>query len=200
MHFLPLSFARKRAAMENGDRNDMRPRQDKSGQQVGMGGFSLIELLIVVAIILIIAAIAIPNFIRARMQANEAGAIQNLRTVSTAQVAYQIAYQNGYAPNLATLSGVAPPNCNQAVLIDVALATGQKSGYRYIIYPGPANAIAAPNCGAAGVSGYMIAAEPLVVGTTGQRSLCMAEDGVIHQDATGAPVPPGGCGLLSPIQ
>lgn len=164
-------------------------------------GFSLIELLIVVAIILIIASIAIPNFMRARIQANEISAIQNLRTISTAQVAYQIAYQNGFATSLPILSGNPPVTCNQAALIDVALASSQKSGYRYVVYPGTPLAAAAPNCAAPGVVDYMIAAEPLAVGTSGQRSFCMTENGVIRQDPSGAPIPAGGCvAPLAPLQ
>src|ERR1700691_5658028 len=68
-------------------------------------GFSLIELLIVVAIILIIAAIAIPNFIRSQMAANEASAVENLRTISTASFAYTTTYNIGFAPSLAALGG-----------------------------------------------------------------------------------------------
>src|ERR1700688_3934678 len=72
-------------------------------------GFSLIELLIVVAIILIIAAIPIPNFIRSRMAANEASAVSSLRSVNTAEVAYFTTYPNqGYSAALSSLGGVAP--------------------------------------------------------------------------------------------
>ena len=75
-------------------------------------GFSLIELLIVVAIILIIASIAIPNLLRARMSANEAGAVAAVRTINTAQISYNSAYPTvGYAATLAALGGTncAPP-------------------------------------------------------------------------------------------
>ena len=65
-------------------------------------GFSLIELLIVVAIILIIAAIAIPNLMRARMAANESSAVSSLRTINTGEITYQSTYPTvGFAPNLA---------------------------------------------------------------------------------------------------
>ena len=66
-------------------------------------GFSLIELLIVVAVILIIAAIAIPNFIRSRMRANETAAVQNLRNITTANTVYLITYGVGFADSLAQL-------------------------------------------------------------------------------------------------
>jgi len=76
-------------------------------------GFSLIELLIVVAIILIIAAIAIPNLLRSRMAANEASAVGSLRTINTAEVTYQTTYPNvGFAANIGALGGAAP--CNVA--------------------------------------------------------------------------------------
>ena len=72
-------------------------------------GFSLIELLIVVAIILIIAAIAIPNLLRARMAANESAAASSIRTLNTAQVSYITAYPTvGYGATLAALGGASP--------------------------------------------------------------------------------------------
>src|SRR6202051_1698584 len=88
-------------------------------------GFSLIELLIVVAIILIIAAIAIPNLLRSKMAANEASAVGSVRSINTAQVAYATAYPNvGYSLTLAALGGVAPCTAvvTQSCLIDDVLA------------------------------------------------------------------------------
>ena len=88
-------------------------------------GFSLIELLIVVAIILIIAAIAIPSMLRSRLAANQATAAANLRTISTASVSYWVVYSNGYPPSLAALGGGLPPaTCNTSLLV------APKSGYR----------------------------------------------------------------------
>ncbi|MGH9815034.1 MAG: type IV pilin protein [Candidatus Acidiferrales bacterium] len=156
-------------------------------------GFSLIELLIVVAVILIVASIAIPNFMRARMQANEAAAVQNLRTISTAQVAYITAYANGFAPGLPALTGNPPVTCNQAGLIDGVLAAGQKTGYRYVYHPGTPVLVAGVGCGAVGVSDYQISAEPLAVGSSGQRSFCMTQTGLIRQDPSGAPIASGNC-------
>ena len=97
-------------------------------------GFSLIELLIVVAIILIIAAIAIPSFISSRMRANEASAVQSVRNIQTAETAYSITYPvQGYSATLADLGDGGNSPCisapNQACLIDSALASGTKSGY-----------------------------------------------------------------------
>src|ERR1700683_113284 len=91
-------------------------------------GFSLIELLIVVAIILIIAAIAIPNLLRAKIAANEASAVGSLRTLNTASVAYSTTYGN-YPPALSNLGPSTSPNSTTADLIDSLLVTGTKSGY-----------------------------------------------------------------------
>lgn len=100
-------------------------------------GFSLIELLIVVAIILIIAGSAIPNFIRARISANEASAISSCRTVNSAGTTFNIYYGQGYSSNLAQLG---PPrtgsaSINAADLIDDVLASGVKSGYTFDYLP-----------------------------------------------------------------
>src|SRR5256885_12480684 len=89
-------------------------------------GFSLIELLIVVAIILIIAAIAIPNLIKSKMAANEASAVESLRTINTAQVTYASTYGTGYT-NLATLGS--------SGFIDTVLSNGIKSGYTFTAVP-----------------------------------------------------------------
>ena len=89
-------------------------------------GFSLIELLIVVAIILIIAAIAIPNLVKSRMAANEASAVESLRTINTAEVTYASTYGTGYT-NLAGLNG--------SGLVDSILGSGKKSGYTFQAVP-----------------------------------------------------------------
>ena len=151
-------------------------------------GFSLIELLIVVAIILIIAAIAIPNLLRARMAANESSAVGSVRTLTTANVTYSSTWGNGFAPTIAVLGGVPGGNatCNAALLIDNTLAaTGQKSGYNLTYAMGSPNAIAAPTCGAAGGNAFAFTALPINPGTTGQSGFCAAEDGVVRRDPTG---------------
>jgi len=143
-------------------------------------GFSLIELLIVVAIILIIAAIAIPNMIRARISANETSAAYNLRSINTAEVTYYTAYPTvGYAPSLVALSDpgnlcpTGTPTSSNACLIDNSLATAtspttSKSGY-YLTY----------NQGANGGS-YTLNNDPQLVGSTGVRHFFISQDGVVH--------------------
>jgi len=150
-------------------------------------GFSLIELLIVVAIILIIAAIAIPNLLRARMAANESSAVSSLRTINTAEVTYQSTYPTtGYAALLAlgnTLGAACPnpPTTAQACLIDPVLANnGQpagtgKSGYNFIAEPS----------GAGNVQ-YVTNAIPVIVNQTGNRSFCAVEDAVVRTKADGS--------------
>ena len=151
-------------------------------------GFSLIELLIVVAIILIIAAIAIPNLLRARIAANESSAVSSIRTINTAEVAYQTSNPSvGYALALADLgpgAGVyvcpATVSATAACLIDGTLAnngnpTGTgKSGYTFAAV------------GVAGPGGlnttYTAGAAPLGYNQTGVRLFCANEDGVIHAD------------------
>src|ERR1700752_1005352 len=98
-------------------------------------GFSLIELLIVVAIILIIAAIAIPNLIRSRIAANEASAVGSLRTINTAEATYQSNYpQTVYTctlSNLAGATGTSSVTATSAGLIDSTLGNASKSGYSF---------------------------------------------------------------------
>jgi prepilin-type N-terminal cleavage/methylation domain-containing protein len=152
-------------------------------------GFSLIELLIVVAIILIIAAIAIPNLLRSRMAANQASAVANVRTVSTASVSYWVVYGNGYPADLAILGGPGPvATCNAAVLVDstISSAPNQKSGYQYAMNGDQGNVATSPPGCTPGFVGYLVTAIPLSNGTTGHISYCSSEPGIIHYDTSGA--------------
>jgi len=150
-------------------------------------GFSLIELLIVIAIILVIAAIAIPNFLRSRMAANEASAVENVRTITTASVIYSSTWGNGYPPTLSSLGGTGTTaSCDFANLVDPVIATAPytKSGYTlgYTGTEGLSPAVA--GCGSQGYLGYLVTAIPQS-SYSGTRSFCSDEAGVIHFDTTG---------------
>ena len=163
-------------------------------------GFSLIELLIVVAIILIIAAIAIPNLLRARMAANESSAVSSIRTVNTAEVSYQSTYQNGYSTSLAQLGPAAAGACTaptaaNACLIDYSLSTATastapKSGY-YFTFTTLSTA-----------TSYVIGGQPQKANQTGISTFCSSEDGVLHKDVTGAtpPTTVDNCSKLAALQ
>jgi type IV pilus assembly protein PilA len=151
-------------------------------------GFSLIELLIVVAIILIIAAIAIPNLLRAKIAANEASAVGSTRTIVTAEISYSNSFQLGptLLTNLQTPAGGCPGTGATnvaACLIDSNLAGGQKSGYLFVAVPnGGAGTAASPN------TGFEENATPVTVGTTGQRAFCADLSGVLHFNTNGAAI------------
>jgi prepilin-type N-terminal cleavage/methylation domain-containing protein len=138
-------------------------------------GFSLIELLIVVAIILIIAAIAIPNLLRSRMAANEAATSQNMRTIITAEAAYSTTYGIGFSATLADLGNMGGPLGPLAAdLIESDLALGTKSGYTYTY-------VSSPPVGGI-IYDYKMNTDPISVGSTGQRHFYTDQTGVIRQN------------------
>ena len=158
-----------------------------------LAGFSLIELLIVVAVILVIAAIAIPNLLRSRMAANEASAVASVRSINTSQVVYQSTYNIGFAARLIDLGdgGVAanctpptPPISTSSCLIDSSLGTGSKSGYNFTYTPVSTGAV---------VGAYTVSADPISSGGSGQRHFFSDETLVIRVNnvavATGADPP-----------
>ncbi len=156
-------------------------------------GFSLIELLIVVAIILIIAAIAIPNLLHAKMAANEASAVKSMQTINTAMISYESAYPTvGYAATLANLGGMSPctPSSTTACLIGSDLASGMKSGYTF----------AAVGAGGPPAVQYYATAIPQAVNQTGIRSFCSFEDAVVRVQPSGAGIPSeAACQALLPL-
>jgi len=150
-------------------------------------GFSLVELLIVVAIILVIAAIAIPNLLRSRMAANEASAVESMRMINTAEAAYTAAFPTqGYSNLLADLGGASPctaVSMTSSCFLDNVLASagssaGGKSGY-YFTY--------APTASGGGpISQYTILGTPVSPGNTGLRQFFTDETYVIRFSTTGA--------------
>jgi type IV pilus assembly protein PilA len=139
-------------------------------------GFSLIELLIVVAIILIIAAIAIPNLLRSRIAANEASAVAVMRTLNTCAVTYSTSY-GAYPTNLTNLGPASTPSSTTADLIDGVLAVdpATKAGYTFVY----------TSTGTPATS-YTLVATPVTQGTSGQRGFFTNQTGVIRADTTGA--------------
>ena len=168
-------------------------------------GFSLIELLIVVAIILIIAAIAIPNLLRARIAANESSAVQSIRTINTAEVTYQSTYPTvGFAATLValgpgagnTVCGV--PASTAACLLDTVLASAgtaatPKSGYYFTV---PATVAA----GGINVD-YTVNGLPSAANQTGVRGFCSNSDGVIRfNNPAAAAATNAACAALKALQ
>ena len=154
-------------------------------------GFSLLELLIVVAIILIIAAIAIPNFLRSRIQANEASAVASMRTINTAQIAYSVNW-GGYSDSLGKMGPPAThgaaPDATHADVLDSLLGCGSarcnKSGYTFAI----------TNYSGAPVNSYELIGVPTVLNSSGTRGFCSSQLVKITVD------PAGGTACTVPLQ
>jgi prepilin-type N-terminal cleavage/methylation domain-containing protein len=166
-------------------------------------GFSLIELLIVVAIILIIAAIAIPNLMQSRISANQASAAASLNAIKTSEISYLNTYPTvGYAINIGNLGGGAPctPSSATACLLDSLLSTATpgtlgKSGYVF-------QATGAVSGGATTNTTFAAGAAPIYVGQTGQNDYCSTDDGVLRQKqgiAGDTPVTTTAACLLFPV-
>ncbi len=141
-------------------------------------GFSLIELLIVIAIILIIAAIAIPNLIRSKLAANEASAVASVRTISTAETTYATTFPSiGYTCTLASWDRPprAPISATGAGILDTVLASGTKAGYTFSL----------SNCTGAPIHLQAQRRYRCSVGATGTRSFCSDASGIIWQGNDG---------------
>ena len=157
-------------------------------------GFTLMELLIVMSIMIILMLIAIPNFISMKAQADETSAIQSLRAIYQAQIQYQTDFPaNGFACSLTALGGNAsagPPSAQAAQVLQGDLATGQKSGYTFNIV----------NCTKVTVNNqdmytsYEATAVPQSIGKSGHRGFCIDQAGEIKAD------PAGGTNCAQPIQ
>jgi len=148
-------------------------------------GFTLIEMLIVIAIILIIAAITIPSLTGAKMNANEVSAVQSVRAINQMEVAYQAAY-GGYAASLANLGGADPctKSAETACLLDQSLAGGAKAGYNFVaVGSNPSNGFP---------TSYVAGAAPIVFDHTGKKRYCSTDKNVLRADLNtgGSTVPP----------
>jgi type IV pilus assembly protein PilA len=164
-----------------------------AGRSVPEAGFTLMELLIVMSIIIILMAVLIPNVMRARSQANETAAMESMRKVDQAEIQYQINYpQNGFSCNLAQLGGdpkAGAPSAQAAQLIPSDLASGFKNGYKFAI----------TNCTKVTANdhdtytSFEITAVPQAIGKTGHRGFCMDGNGEITAD------PAGGTNCTQPV-
>lgn len=169
-------------------------------------GFSLVELLVVVAIVLIIAAIAIPNLLRSKMRANEASATASLRTMGTANAVYYAIYRLGYAGSLAQLGPTSAACATEgsacADLMDSTIsginpstATPDKAGYRFNYYtPSASPTIDAPN------STWSAVGAPTAPGNTGTSTFCVDQRGPVWKDTSGnrTTADPTGCAVTWP--
>jgi type IV pilus assembly protein PilA len=174
----------------------------KSAGRLGGRGLAITGLVLgylgiaMIPLILIIAAIAIPNLLRARMAANEASAVAAIRDIDTAEVTYQVTYEKiGYAPDLQSLGGAEPctPSPATACLINnrLAVATSLPGRNGYIFAVGRS----------ADGSQFVASAVPIKRNQTGNRSFCSTEDGKVRVDPNGDAIPNNEvCALLSPLE
>jgi len=148
-------------------------------------GFTLIEMLVVVAIILIIAAVTIPSMTGAKVHADEASAVASIRAINQAEVSYMATY-GGYAESLANLGGAEPctRSATTSCILDQSLVGGEKSGYHFAaVGSNPSDGMS---------QSYFVGAAPVVFDRTGKRLFCSSDKGVIRADlnTTGSTIPP----------
>jgi type IV pilus assembly protein PilA len=151
-------------------------------------GFTLLELLIVVGVLVIITAIAIPSLLRSKIAANESSAISTVRQISTAEISYHITYPAvGYSPDLPSLGGPAAgctPTPATACILDNVISSGSKSGYQFFA-AGFAPGGAPPN------TQFVASSAPLSFSKSGTRNFCVAtDDGVVRAKQGAAGLPP----------
>jgi type IV pilus assembly protein PilA len=148
------------------------------GAGMALGGLILGYIGLAFVPMMIIAAIAIPNLLRARQAANEASAVGNLRTINVAEVTYQTSYNQGFTCDLAALDGSGQGNADatHAQLIDSLLASGTKSGYRFEL----------SGCEESSPEHYKVVAVPTVPNQSGTRAFCSDESGVIRSESSGS--------------
>jgi type IV pilus assembly protein PilA len=141
----------------------------------------------IIPFVLIVAAIAIPNLLRARMAANQASAVGSLRTILSAELTYSSEYGNGFTTSLDQLDGAASGtgNCEHAMLIEHVLASGQKNGYVFTYSAKPSSDPPAKGCAESGAIGFSVNADPINRNTTGQHSFYTDETGVIRMEKSG---------------
>jgi len=174
----------------------MKPRNNPASRQIHWNlepvasyleeGFTLIELLIVMSIIIVLMALAIPQGLRMRKNADQTSAVQTMRTIGQAELSYNSSYPaNGYACSLAALGGdpkSGAPSPQAAQILDPALAsTGRKSGYTFAITCG--NKTTANNQDI--YNSYQVTGVPDSVGRTGDNGYCSDDNNIIHIDPTG---------------
>jgi prepilin-type N-terminal cleavage/methylation domain-containing protein len=177
---LPITKWLNQVAGASAEREERKRAEEREPMKTIARGFSLIELLIVVAIILIIAAIDIPNLLKSRMAANQASAVQALRVINTCEVNYSTTYGGSFSTTLAQLGpppvGTAPSTA-AADLIDKVLASGAKSGYSFIYTPTLPDALG-------NFQGFSVNANPLTPGMTGIVYYFTDQSHVIRGNAT----------------
>jgi len=190
MFFLPASIAA--IILGHISLSDIRNSAGRiGGRGLAIAGLVLGYLGLAIIPIMIVAAIAIPNLLRARMAANEASAVGSLRTIDTAAMVYATKFENGFPSSLEALGGATAGDatCNQAALLGAPLTSGRKTGYIFTYTPQYPNGATAPvispkaaakGCTAGGASGYTVTAQPLQRNTTGTRSFFTDQTGVIR--------------------
>jgi type IV pilus assembly protein PilA len=152
----------------------------------GLAGFTLVEILVVVMVILIIAAIAIPNLVHGKMRANEAAAISSVKTINTAQLMYNDAFPEvGYSSSLRNLGDPSrscekPTSTNACLIMDEALTNGMKNGYIFEIL----------GDGKTPTASYSVTAVPESA-VSGRCNISSSENGDIHISLPGGPVTVG---------